>query len=200
MIRMIVRLPRHRRYSRSCGRRSPGLSTDRRPLSSVSRVVSIWYATRSSNNTTIYMDLGESSASFRIRCLEFYFPRHSVAFPSLFLCLPLSHCRSSSRWPTLFSFSFTPLGSPSLAFIPRIAPPGISEVLSRIQGLASSLMDGSAILFRPTPLRALTTHRLKSRAGHPFASAYSSTRCQITSRLDSRIHARGVRVRLIARA
>lgn len=28
---------------------------------------------------TIYMDLGESSTSFRIHCLEFYFPRHSVA-------------------------------------------------------------------------------------------------------------------------
>lgn len=132
----------------------------------ISCVISNWYATRSSNNTTIYMDLGESSTFFRIRCLEFYFPRHSVAslflsiFPFLsfplslfcyFLSLPHSH---------YISFSFSSLGSHPLASMPRIALLGISEVLSRIQGLASSLMDGSAILFHstPPPLRALTIH------------------------------------------
>lgn len=70
----------------------------------ISRVISNWYATRSSNNTTIYMDLGESSTSFRIRCLEFYFPRHSVASSSP---APLSH--SFSLLALHSSFSFSPL-------------------------------------------------------------------------------------------
>lgn len=72
---------------------------------SILRVISNWYAIRSSNNTTIYMDLGESSASFRIRCLEFYFPRHSVASSSpspLFLLLALS-------FALFFSFLFSKL-------------------------------------------------------------------------------------------
>lgn len=89
------------------------------------------------------MDLGESSTSFRIHCLEFYFPRHSVSPFSLFLSFAL-----------FFFFLSSPHGAHPLASIPRIASPGISEVLSRIQGLASSLMDGSAILFRSAPLRA----------------------------------------------
>lgn len=119
----------------------------------IARVISNWYATRSSNNTTIYMDLGESSTSFRIHCLEFYFPRYSVAclFPCFFLSLSRS-CSLSLFFPCPRYFSFSPLGS--LSSISRIAPPGISEVLSRIQRLASSLMDGSAILFRSAPLRA----------------------------------------------
>lgn len=76
------------------------------PGYTISRVISNWYATRSSNNTTIYMDLGESSTSFRIHCLEFYFPRHSVAFSlSLLLSLSLSFA--------LFFFLFSPHGSPS---------------------------------------------------------------------------------------
>lgn len=40
------------------------------------------------------MDLGDSSTSFRIHCLEFYFPRHSVASPL------------SPPHPTLPSLSF----------------------------------------------------------------------------------------------
>lgn len=112
------------------------------------------------------MDLGESSTFFRIRCLEFYFPRHSVAslFLSIFpfLSFPLSLFRYflSLSHSHYISFSFSSLGSHPLASMPRIALLGISEVLSRIQGLASSLMDGSAILFHstPPPLRVLTIH------------------------------------------
>lgn len=130
----------------------------------ISCVISNWYATRSSNNTTIYMDLGESSTFFRIRCLEFYFPRHSVASLSLSLFFLFSPDLSfpllslSLPRPHYFSFSFSPLGSHSLASMPRIALLGISEVLSRIQGLASSLMDGSAILFHSTPPPPRTYH------------------------------------------
>lgn len=87
----------------------------------ISCVISNWYATRSSNNTTIYMDLGESSTFFRIRCLEFYFPRHSVAF------LPLSSSFSAS--PDL-SFPLLSLSSLSTLFFfffsffsPRLPPP-----------------------------------------------------------------------------
>lgn len=84
----------------------------------ISCVISNWYATRSSNNTTIYMDLGESSTFFRIRCLEFYFPRHSVAFlllsSSFFVSPGLSFPLLSLSFSfALFFFSF---------FSPRLPP------------------------------------------------------------------------------
>jgi len=75
----------------------------------ISRVISNWYATRSSNNTTIYMDLGESSTSFWIYCLEFYFPRHSVASPFFPLLSPFLYL----SFALFLFFLFSPYGSPS---------------------------------------------------------------------------------------
>lgn len=152
------------------------------------------------------MDLGESSAFFRICCLEFYFPRYSVAFPfpSLSLSLSLSSLASPfSLSLSLFAsfllahsryifFLLFLLSARSLASIPRIALLGISEVLSRIQGLASSLMDGSAILFHSSPLGALTSYRLSCNTPSPLPCAYSPTRCEIMPRLNSRIHTKCV--------
>jgi len=75
----------------------------------ISRVISNWYATRSSNNTTIYMDLGESSTSFRIYCLEFYFPQHSVASPFFPLLLPFSLSLSRYSCSSFFLLTAHPL-------------------------------------------------------------------------------------------
>lgn len=112
-------------------------------------------------------------------CLEFYFPRHSVASPlppslSLFLSLSLLY---PCRRPVLFlSLSFFFLSPRFALSLPRsrfrgIALPGISEVLSRIQGLPSSLTDGSTILFYSrTSLRALTSRR-PSSCSAPFPAS-----------------------------
>lgn len=50
------------------------------------------------------MDLGESSTSFRIHCLEFYFPRHSVASP----CRPLLSPFLSFSFFRVILFLFLP--------------------------------------------------------------------------------------------
>lgn len=130
------------------------------------------------------MDLGESSTSFWIQLPRVLL---SATFSGV-SPFPSSHLLSS---PSLLSARVIPphLSLPStclLASIPRIVLPGISEVLSRIQGLPSSLMDGSAILFHSRiPLRTYTSRCLSSSTPlHQYLFVHSMV--QITSRLNSR--------------
>lgn len=67
------------------------------------------------------MDLGESSTFFRIRCLEFYFPRHSVASLSLSLFPFLSRSLFSatfSLFPVRIIFLFLFLPSAPILSLP----------------------------------------------------------------------------------
>lgn len=120
----------------------------------ISRIILNWYATRSPNNTTIYMDLGESSTLFWIlHCLEFYFLRHSVAFlfcPFLFLSLAL--------------FFFFPHDSPS-RFHPadRFAGHQRGFIPHSGTGVISHGWIGN-----PLSLRALTSRRLGCSTPSPM--------------------------------
>lgn len=92
-----------------------------------------------------------SSALPALRSLFFFLPLTLFCFLSLSLSmcffLFLSVSRVCARACVLFLFFFSFPSTCPLTSIPRIALLGISEVLSRIQEPASSLMDGSAILF-----------------------------------------------------
>lgn len=131
-----------------------------------------------------------SSASLRIWCLEFYLPLYSMDLLCLSLLLPA----------VLFNPLFLPFPSHSarpLALATRIALPGISEVLSRIQRLhRPSWMDRQSSLTPPrrsslslslppvlTPLACSLLLRLCSRRSFSLR-VYPTTRCEIILRLD----------------
>lgn len=113
-------------------------------VSSRNRYAAAW----PSNNTTIYMDLEEVfSVSLRIRYLEFYLPLYSM---DLLTPPSLSFCPLFSLTPYSFLLSFPRTGRAlrrPLTRTTRIALPGISEVLSRIQRLhRPSWMDRQSSL------------------------------------------------------
>lgn len=132
------------------------------------------------------MDLGESSTSFRIHCLEFYFPRHSVASPVLPLLSPfptLSFFRS--RYSSFFSPSQLTLSLPSRGSLRR-ASARFYPAFRDWRHL--SWMDRqSSFASRPS------AHLPPAASWHPFGSAYSPTRWEIMPRLNSRIHAKCAR-------
>lgn len=136
------------------------------------------------------MDLGESSTSFRIHCLEFYFPRHSVASPVLPLLSPLSPLSLSLSFarvilPPFFSLSQLTLSLPSRGSLRR-ASARFYPAFRDWRHL--SWMDRqSSFASRPS------AHLPPAASWHPFGSAYSPTRWEIMPRLNSRIHAKCAR-------
>lgn len=113
--------------------------------------ISNWYATRTLNNTTIYMDLEESSGSaLRIRSnLEFYLP------------LAFNRDRSYSPLPlSRLAFPIHPFSTCTLSSSPltRIAGPGISQVLSRIQRLQNPTWTDRQSSLPPPPPPPQHTH------------------------------------------
>lgn len=145
------------------------------------------------------MDLGESSASFRICCLEFYFPRYSVTSPSPSLriyplSLPFPLRSFSSRSPASFLFSSFPTLSRlalSLPFRGSLCWAS-ARFYPAFRDLASSLMDGSTILFHSLPLCALTSYRLSCSTPSPILYLFAhSMRDYAASEFT---HSRKVRV------
>ena len=171
-------------------------------VSSRNRYAAAW----PSNNTTIYMDLEEVfSVSLRIRYLEFYLPLYSM---DLLTPPSLSFCPLFSLTPYSFLLSFPRTGRAlrrPLTRTTRIALPGISEVLSRIQRLhRPSWMDRqSSLTLRlsaPPPLSlssslhlppcspalaslsfSLRRRRRRRLFSRPFffLRVYPTTRCEI---------------------
>lgn len=130
------------------------------------------------------MDLGESSTSFRIHCLEFYFPRHSVASPVLPLLSPFPSLSLSFARVILLPFfpSQLTLSLPSRGSLRR-ASARFYPAFRDWRHL--SWMDRqSSFASRPS------AHLPPAALWHPFDSAYSPTRWEIMPRLNSRIHAK----------
>ena len=131
-------------------------------LSGISRRrFSNWYAMRTSNNTTIYMDLEESSGSaLRIRSdLKFYLPLafnrdRSYSLPSFF--------------PPLVFLSFFHVHSLFISFHSnRRARHHISEVLSHIQQPQNpTSTDRQSSLTSPSPSHPIALYLLDERLCH----------------------------------
>lgn len=175
-------------------------------VSSRNRYAAAW----PSNNTTIYMDLEEVfSVSLRIRYLEFYLPLYSM---DLLTPPSLSFCPLFSLTPYSFLLSFPRTGRAlrrPLTRTTRIALPGISEVLSRIQRLhRPSWMDRQSSLtlrlsaplslflslFLPTltPLLACSRFSLSLSLSAAAVVVVSSPACSFSSEsiqpLDARLY------------